>query len=482
MNLYPKISITILAQFYVRIISYSSHLILSYFLAKNDFGLLAVITTIHLFVVGFKDFGTFQYLLTAKNYNNESYYVLLTNYCLNLIAFIFVCFLAYFFSEYYSDWRLLPLIIGINFLQFFTTYTSVIKINLYKKNNFKAIGRIEATSNFVGIIILVIALINDANIFAYLFSQIGITLSSLYLYTLKKNKLLQKKYSLNVFKKYIGKIKWLILNKYTESLSLYGFYITLVFSVSQISLGVFYFGIKIYEIISVYLGNILNQFLIPFFSKTKNITKEREFFFKISKLLCFFVGFLSLIFMIFAPILINEVWNSKWNDSINIFIVILTAFPIALIGNVLSRNFIEYKREFKSIFLIKICEGICIITFTYIGVSYNGILGAAISISILKIVFSLYQYIKSSQILKIKLSYSLIELFRNVFPYYSVLIFCYINNIDIYNFKISLSMQLLSSLKLITIISIYYIFSSILINKNLISILKNIYVDKKFEI
>ena len=174
-----------------------------------------------------------------------------------------------------------------------------------------------------------------------------------------------------------------------------------MFSVSQISLGVFYFGIKIYEIISVYLGNILNQFLIPFFSKTKNITKEREFFFKISKLLCFFVGFLSLIFMIFAPLLINEVWNSKWNDSINIFIVILTAFPIALIGNVLSRNFIEYKREFKSIFLIKICEGICIITFTYIGVSYNGILGAAISISILKIVFSLYQYIKSSQILKI---------------------------------------------------------------------------------
>ena len=482
MNLYPKISITILAQFWVRIISYSSHLILSFFLAKSDFALLAVIATIHLFVVGFKDFGTFQYLLTTKNYNNESYYVLLTNYCLNLVAFILVCFLAYLFSEYYSDWRLLPLIIGINFLQFFATYTSVIKLNLYKKNDFKSIGKIETISNFIGIVILAFSLINDANIFSYLFSQIGIALSSLYLYSLKKNKLLKKKYNLKIFKKYLFKIKWLVLNRYVESLSLYGFYITLIFSISQSSLGIFYFGIKIYEILAVYLGNILNQITIPFFLKAKKANKEQYLFFKFSKIMSFLVGYLSLIIIFIAPMLINEAWSSKWNQSIDIFIIILAVFPIALLGTTFSRSYIEYKRKFKSIFFIKLFECVFLIIITFIGIHYNGMLGAAIAISFSKLVFSIFQYIKASKLLRVSLTHSLNELIKNIFPFYSIIVFFYLFNIDMYNFEINLKMQLYYSIKLMASSTLYYFFISYLIDRNLIGNLRNIFIEKSFKL
>ena len=254
---------------FVRFLSYSTHIILSFLLITEDFALLAILASINLYICGFKDFGIYQYLITSKNLDKDSYLVLRVSFLLNLVAFLIVCFLSILLSKVYSDWRLFYLIIGINILMPLNSYITILKIPFYIKKQFNFIGKINFFSNLIAVIFLMMFLIFGYGIFSLLIYQFAITFISLILIIPKAKKIKKIKSNFRIILNLIKKIRWLIFNNFSLNISNQGNLLVLIFLLNPKDLAILYFAIRLYEVIAIYFGNSINHVMIPYFINEK---------------------------------------------------------------------------------------------------------------------------------------------------------------------------------------------------------------------
>ena len=110
----------------------------------------------------------------------------------------------------------------------------------------------------------------------------------------------------------------------------------------------------------------------------------------------FCAAIITIIAILIFPTIVNIAWSSKWNESIILFILMMSTFPMAVVNVGFSVNFLNFKRKFKDIFLIKSFEGLLLIVFTLIGTYFYGLYGAIMVIVLHKTIFTLYSFIKSN--------------------------------------------------------------------------------------
>ena len=454
---------------FVRILSYSTHIILSFLLIKEDFAILAILASINLYICGFKDFGIYQYLITSKNLDKDSYLVLRVSFLLNLVAFLIVCFLSILLSKVYSDWRLFYLIIGINILMPLNSYITILKIPFYIKKQFNFIGKINFFSNLIAVIFLTMFLIFGYGIFSLLIYQFAITFISLILIIPKAKKIKKIKSNFRIILNLIKKIRWLIFNNFSLNISNQGNLLVLIFLLNPKDLAILYFAIRLYEVIAIYFGNSINHVMIPYFinekKKNKNISNV---FIHSSYIVNLCAGIFTIIAILILPTIVNIAWSSKWNESIILFILMMSTFPIAAVNVGLSVNFLNFKRKFKDIFLIKSFEGLLLIIFTLIGTYFYGLYGSVMVIVLHKTIFTLYAFIKSMFLVSSSLTDVLSAIIRQNLSLVIILAIVYFNYSQIYNLNISHEKQILNSLFFTLVGLMIYVSIHFLINRNLL--------------
>lgn len=454
---------------FVRFLSYSTHIILSFLLITEDFALLAILASINLYICGFKDFGIYQYLITSKNLDKDSYLVLRVSFLLNLVAFLIVCFLSILLSKVYSDWRLFYLIIGINILMPLNSYITILKIPFYIKKQFNFIGKINFFSNLIAVIFLMMFLIFGYGIFSLLIYQFAITFISLILIIPKAKKIKKIKSNFRIILNLIKKIRWLIFNNFSLNISNQGNLLVLIFLLNPKDLAILYFAIRLYEVIAIYFGNSINHVMIPYFinekKKNKNISNV---FIHSSYIVNLCAGIFTIIAILILPTIVNIAWSSKWNESIILFILIMSTFPIAVVNVGLSVNYLNFKRKFKDIFLIKSFEGLLLIIFTLIGTYFYGLYGSVMVIVLHKTIFTLYAFIKSMFLVSSSLTDVLSTIIRQNLSLVIILAIVYFNYSQIYNLNISHEKQILNSLFFTLVGLMIYVSIHFLINRNLL--------------
>lgn len=384
-----------------KIASFLGQWVLGLYLLPEDFAVIAVISIATLFTAGFSEVGLNQKILSSRNVLHSNYYPLL--YCaqlINMVGVCILCILAPIMSYYYSDERLLYIIIGVAVLIPIQTLIVAYRARMNIHLKFKVIAKIESIAVVISNCSLAFFAYKGLSVYSYLISQVFLVVSQLLFYryvceqlneTYARNRL-NKKIFFNEFQDF----KWLSLTSYSQSLSQRGDYLASSIVLTKVSLGMYYFGFQLVASVMQLVSFAINSVLYPILSKIHQDKKRSQNAFKKSvRVLSFITSGLCIVTLVLLPFVINLVWNGKWNEAIVVCQMILLAMPLRIISNPLGASFLDACGRYREKFFFTLLDGVSVILMVYLGAYFGQYIGAAVMMAIQRMSFGslLYFYV-----------------------------------------------------------------------------------------
>ena len=175
-------SVSSVANSVIKLIQFA---ILAHYLRPDDFGLMAIITTVIGFSALFKDFGLSAAIIHRQDITDEqlsSLYWL--NILVSVLLYIFVFFLAPFVAHFYES----PELLGFTRLLAITFIISGIgnqfAILLQKELMFAQIAYVEVFSVVMGFIVAISLAIKGYGVYSLVYAAIFSTLASAFVYVI----------------------------------------------------------------------------------------------------------------------------------------------------------------------------------------------------------------------------------------------------------------------------------------------------------
>lgn len=130
----------------------------------------------------------------------------------------------------------------------------------------------------------------------------------------------------------------------------------------------------------IFIPSSLMMYLYPYFAENnKNKTWVREKYYMIIKYFGLFNLILSIVVILFAPIIITVIFGDQYYDSILPFRILIAGYFFSSTFRKVIGNLLVTQRKLKFNFLLGVLEGLLNIIANIILVSKYGAVGAAIS-------------------------------------------------------------------------------------------------------
>jgi len=217
------------------------------------------------------------------------------------------------------------------------------------------------------------------------------------------------------------------------------------------TLGIYSVGFSLGSVISI-VTNAIATAWFPFFMSYINKQKESEIIFgKIFTYYIYGVGFITLLFFIFAKPIVILLLNEKFYESYKVIGMVAMSYYLLGIFNMFLPG-IYFSKRVKKVSILQFYSAILSLPFTYFYVSYFNLLGMGYSLITNHLLLAIitYKYIINNNLIDIKYEWSRL-IFYSIFFIFNVLII----NIQT-NYEIT---------KLILILFIQALFTSYLFKK-----------------
>lgn len=372
-------------------------------LTKADFGLMSISWSLILIIdnLGPSSIGDF---LVYKRKNNDE--IVNSAFWLNLllisvIATIIVLF-APFWATYYNNITIKYLIyilaVGLIGKVFEIIPTAILK----NKLDYKPIIIIQTiTGTLSQISQLALAIIGLGVYSLAIPYAIFQTIIGIYLFIIVKPRI---KPSLGIFhwKEIISYIRYLVGSKLLTRVSMDGDSLIMGKTLGIIAVGVYNISGNLSNLFNQNLMPILEDVSLPVFSRyNAHKTVLRKQYLYVTRLISLLLTPIYFILIIFAPVIINSLYGSKWNDAVLplqilcVFSLIKSiSYPTTTLYNALGKPKIEFYFTliFTPLFLL----------FVWI-FSLKGLVVACITITILRILSSTYHIIRAGRLINLSL-------------------------------------------------------------------------------
>ncbi|MCC9166589.1 MOP flippase family protein [Pontibacter harenae] len=159
--------------------------ILSRYLDKSDFGLMAIVLLILGFMELFQDMGLSTAILHKQNINKNEYSSLYwTNILFSFLLYLIIVLISPLASEFYSESSLLNLlpIMGVSLL--FSSLGRQFQVIEQKNLNFKRVGIIEISTSILSLAVAILLAVYKLGVYSLVYSSLFKALTSNCLYFL----------------------------------------------------------------------------------------------------------------------------------------------------------------------------------------------------------------------------------------------------------------------------------------------------------
>ncbi|MGN6567675.1 MAG: oligosaccharide flippase family protein, partial [Flavipsychrobacter sp.] len=198
-------------------------------------------------------------------------------------------------------------------------------------------------------------------------------------------------------------IRYLVGNRLLMRISMDGDSLIMGKTLGIVTVGVYNISGNLSNLFNQNLMPILEDVSLPVFSKY-NAQKAvlRKQYLYVTRIISLFLTPVYFILMVFAPVIINTLYGSKWNDAVLPLQVLCVfsllksiTYPTTTLYNALGKSKIEFYFTliFTPLFLF----------FVWL-FSFKGLVAACIAITIMKIISSTYHIIRAGQLINLSLA------------------------------------------------------------------------------
>ena len=360
--------------------------ILSYFLAPEDFGLMAMIAVFTALGNQLMESGFTQALIRktsiSKADSNTAFY---SNIFLGVISYLILFFAAPFIADFYNQERLIELIRFVSFSIIFNSVRGIQIAIVSREMKFKILFKINIYAAFLSGCTAVILAFFNYGVWALV---IQILLSSFFLtYFLWIQKIWRpsfifSSYSFQDLYKFSYKIFLAGLIGIIFS-NLYFVVISKIFSLT--AAGLYYFADKLRQVLAKAFISSISSVTYPALSKKKNNIKEfKNAVKKIIKTSTFALFPIFLFLAALSNNIFNILLDEKWYQSIYLFQLMLLGIMLQII-KLINFNILKITNRPDLLLRLEIFERLLMILILFFSINY-GIVGILIGDIILSII------------------------------------------------------------------------------------------------
>jgi len=311
--------------------------VLAKLLTPKDFGLMAIVIIITIFIRNFSDLGVSAALIHYQDTDSEQ---MSTLFWLNIIVGFFLFSLVLIssplISEIYSEPILKNLLIILSFSFIISPFGSLFHTVFQKELQFGVIAKIEIIGAVIGVSCVIILAYWGYGVWSIVYGQlVGFSIRAL-LFLIIGIKYYEISFYFNIkkVKKYLDFGFFQVGEKAINFLSERADQFLIGYLLGSQSLGYYNFAFNIVNQPVTLINPIFTKVAFPVFSKVQN-QKDllKNYFLKVLKILLLINAPIFLGLVVIAPGFIQFIFGEKWSESI-ILIQILSFLSIfRAIGN-----------------------------------------------------------------------------------------------------------------------------------------------------
>ncbi len=349
--------------------------ILTKYLSKTDFGIVAIATLFIGLIQIFTDLGLSSGILHKKDITKKQYSSL---FFLNVFAGVILTglllALAPLIANVYGQPELLPIISFLSFTILFSSIGSQHRTVQQKNFKFKSIAIIEILSSSIALGLAVFLVRNGFGVYSLVFSTIFNSICSNVFYFIigvKEDKNLCLSFSL---KETIPFLKIGVYSLGTQILDYFAREIDIVLISTFLGkevLGLYSLCKKIVTMVYGAISPILNRVLTPLISELQeDVVYVRSVYYSLIKNVSLLSFPLFVLISVFSTCILNTLYGSEYLDGAIVLSILAIRYGILSVGGLVSSLQIALGRTDTG-FYWTICRIILSAFFVYIGVQFN---------------------------------------------------------------------------------------------------------------
>ena len=312
--------------------------ILTRYLDKSDFGIVAIATLFLGFTQLFLDMGISAGILHKQDTTSKQYSTL---FWLNIITGTFltlsICCISPIIADFYSEPKLIPIISILSFNIFFSALGSQHRTVQQKKLRFKYLSIIEIISSILTLILAVILVNLDFGIYSLIYSSLFHSASSNITYLIIG---LYKDRNISFHFKFSESFPFLKIGVYTIGSQILDYFsreldlIIISSTLSKESLGIYSLCKKIVLAIFSSINPIITKVLTPILATMQNeLVKIRNAYYNIVESLALINYPIYILIAIFSFGILNYIYGNQYVEGNNVLAILALTYGLNTTGN-----------------------------------------------------------------------------------------------------------------------------------------------------
>ena len=358
-----------------KLLSFATQLVLGWYLFKEDFGLLAIATSIANFVKVFNDGGVAQVLIQrgGTNFERLSTPAFWIGMVFSLISAGLLALCAPWAAAIYDDARLVPMLLILALTMVLSAPATIFKAKLRLDMQFKTLswqGTAWFFLRYVGTILL--AYWGFGAMSFVLPLPVVSIFECLVTYQATRIAPWRGNAQFSIWSHILGSSTWVLIASFARAIARNGDYLVLGLLVSQGVVGQYFFGYQLTAQFAILMASNIQFVLFPVLTRFANQPdRQASAMVRTIRMIMLVSGPISLMVALNIESLETLLWHNKWAMVVPLMQVFSLFAPVRLIPDVLHAA-ITSRGEFRRSAQFLLMEGLVLMFSAWLAVVLCG--------------------------------------------------------------------------------------------------------------
>ena len=366
----------------VRLLSFGTHIALGWILAKDDFALWGIATSVGILVAGLRNAGTGQILIQEGSSQGErvrsiAQFAWLSSFVAAAILVMMAPIASWFFDDTEVVWLVLVMAGAVTISSPAIIHRARLSVDL----RFREVALLDAVMSFSIFSSMVILAVAGLGAMAFAVAQVVGNLVAWTLYRRRAGPVplglgLTRERGLDIFRA----AKWLITGAFATALAMSGDYLV-VGRLARESLADYYFGFQLSLVALSLFGPAIQRVMLPSFVRLNDLERQVRAYERSIQVVVLAAAPVALSMAFLAPSLVPLIWAGKWDEAIPVIQIMAVSLLLPMLGQ-LSEALLQSRGMWSYDALLKLLAGVLIVVGAIIGTQIGGLVTIAVLVAI----------------------------------------------------------------------------------------------------
>ena len=389
-----------------------SFFVLGWFLSKEEFAIYALAVSSSIIFCSLRNGGLQQIILQRGERGYDLAIGLYFKYALivNVIGMSLIFLISPVIVKLFENDIFYDVLAVIALSLVLGTSGSLYRLKLAIQLKFSKLAKFDMYSSFIRHGSAILFCLLGFGVFSFVLPLIMVAVfEHLYgNYITRVNLFTPKKINLYKFKKIFRSSKWMILSAIFISIGLQGDYFVVGLYESGYIVGIYFFGYQIIASVIAIASKGMQTVILPIITKFKNDSdRQAKAYIKMLMILTVSITLIAIHICLFAPQVINFLWNGKWDEAIPVVQIMSFSLVTWLLIPV-SKSVLESMGRWNIVSYLLIIDALGVVLAAVVGSIIGGLVEITLFVSLFRLIYGFVCAIYVAKVLTINFT----EVFR----------------------------------------------------------------------